>query len=314
MGRDFVSIVMSVYNAEPYLRESIESILGQSHEYFEFIIVDDGSEDGSRSIINEFSDQRLRIIRKENTGLAHSLNLAIDSARADLIARMDADDLAHPQRIEKQVKFMSENPDCAIVGSNAIEINEEGQKIITSNLLEEDSQIREKMINGLKRGKPYTPFYHSSVMFRKTLFLEAGKYPEKVRRTEDVQVFYKMILLGKFSNLKPPYLTYRIHRYSVSRIDPAHIGKFMHTLTRIIQLGEITDAEAYFINSLSKKLDNRDREYFYTLYQVRKLMTNKGQLSTAFRLFTHALRIKPMRLYAYSLLLKALAKRIFLSN
>ena len=108
--KPFVSVVMSVYNGELFLKEAIDSILSQTYKKFEFIIIDDGSTDGSLNIINEYSDERIKIlVNPKNEGLIFSLNKGIELALGTYIVRMDADDISLPQRIEEQVSFMEKH-------------------------------------------------------------------------------------------------------------------------------------------------------------------------------------------------------------
>lgn len=110
---------MSVYNGERFLADAIRSILAQSFGDFEFLILDDGSTDSSRSIIAGFaaSDSRIRPIIRENRGLIASLNQLLEEARAPLIARMDADDISHPERFSRQISFLAGHPDHGVLGT-----------------------------------------------------------------------------------------------------------------------------------------------------------------------------------------------------
>jgi glycosyltransferase involved in cell wall biosynthesis len=113
-----VTVLMPVYNASCYLREAIGSILLQTLRDFEFIIVDDGSTDESRDIINSYPDTRIKVIsHKTNLGLITALNTGIDNARGRYIARMDADDISAPERLEKQVEFMEMNSEIGVLGT-----------------------------------------------------------------------------------------------------------------------------------------------------------------------------------------------------
>src|SRR5437868_2907435 len=121
---------MTVYNSEEYLREAIESILGQTFTDFEFIIIDDGSTDRSADIVNSYSDTRIRFLsNSSNLGLVASLNEGIERARGEYIARMDCDDVSLPERLAKQVTFMDSRPELAASGTWAKEIDEEGNVI-----------------------------------------------------------------------------------------------------------------------------------------------------------------------------------------
>ena len=119
MTKDLISVVMSNYNTdELYLRASIESILNQTYKNFEFIIVDDCSSDNSVSVIESYDDKRIKLIKNpKNMGLTKSLNIAIKAAKGEFIARMDADDISLPQRFEKQVEFLTQNPEYIACGT-----------------------------------------------------------------------------------------------------------------------------------------------------------------------------------------------------
>ena len=113
-----VSVVMSVCNSEPFIRDAIKSILGQTFQDFEFIIINDGSTDGSLQIIQSYGDSRIRITSQENLGLTKSLNKGIGIARGEYIARQDADDISEPSRLEKQVAVLEQNRRAVLVSSN----------------------------------------------------------------------------------------------------------------------------------------------------------------------------------------------------
>ncbi|NHJ46179.1 MAG: glycosyltransferase family 2 protein, partial [Asgard group archaeon] len=113
-----VTVLMSVFNGEKYLREAIDSVLHQTFTDFEFLIINDGSTDNSVEIINSYDDERIHLVHNEqNIGLAASLNKGINLARGEYIARMDCDDINHQTRLEKQVKFMDKNPDIGLLSS-----------------------------------------------------------------------------------------------------------------------------------------------------------------------------------------------------
>ena len=119
-----VSVVMSVFNQEKYLPIAIESILNQTYTDFEFIIVNDGSNDSSNDIILGYKDKRIILIEQENTGLPVALNLAISKTKGDFIARMDSDDISHPSRLKKQLEHLKQNPEMDLIGSSVRIIDE----------------------------------------------------------------------------------------------------------------------------------------------------------------------------------------------
>ena len=126
-----ITVLMPVFNGEKFIRESIASILNQTFPDFEFLIINDGSTDHSLAIIEEYArcDARIRIISRENKGLAATLNEGIDLARGDYIARMDCDDISYPRRLERQLQYMRAHPDCVLCGSLAYGMAENGEKL-----------------------------------------------------------------------------------------------------------------------------------------------------------------------------------------
>src|SRR5690349_10671348 len=122
-----VTVLMPVYNGEPFLREAIDSILQQTWADFEFLIVNDGSTDHTRDIIDSYDDARIRVLdQAQNTGLAKSLNAGLRAARAPLVARQDADDRSHPERLAAQVEFMRAHPEVALAGTQVRVLNKHG--------------------------------------------------------------------------------------------------------------------------------------------------------------------------------------------
>ena len=111
MTSPIVTIIVPIYNGERHLRETVDSLLSQSFGTFELLAIDDGSTDASSKVVQSFKDDRIRLIRKENGGLCDTLNLGIREAKSQFIARNDQDDISTPQRLERQLKVMSENPD-----------------------------------------------------------------------------------------------------------------------------------------------------------------------------------------------------------
>src|SRR5947207_3955675 len=120
-----MSVLMPVYNAKRYIDRAISSILEQTVADFEFVIIDDGSIDGTSHLLERFAktDKRIRLIRQENTGLTRALNRGLGEARGELVVRMDADDVAHPRRLEIQARFLAQNPDCLAVGASILMID-----------------------------------------------------------------------------------------------------------------------------------------------------------------------------------------------
>jgi len=188
-----VSVVMSVYNCEKYIYKSIDSILLQTFTGFEFIIINDGSTDGTLNILREYEkkDNRITIYNQSNKGLTASLNFGIGIAKGKYIARQDADDISLPTRFEKQVYFLENNNAISLLGTNNMEVINGKEKL--GNYYEFD------YIN--KRVFLYSPFAHTSVMFRKEIFVKIGLYNESFKTSQDFEAWMRFAKYGKISML-----------------------------------------------------------------------------------------------------------------
>lgn len=206
-----ISVVMSVYNGEKYLKESIESILNQTERDFEFIIINDGSTDNSLEILREYGgrDNRIKIVSRENMGLIFSLNEGVKLAQSNYVARMDADDISLPERFEKQLRFMEIN-DLAVCGTWAEAVDELGNKIKEMNYTPNLKKIRSFTLI-------HNPFIHSSVMFRKDVFNKVGGYKKLFKNIEDYELWTRIIFKFKSGNIFENLLKYRLHPEQITR-------------------------------------------------------------------------------------------------
>ena len=208
MSQPSVSVMMPVYNAERYVGKAIESILNQKFDDFELVIVNDGSTDGSLEVLQEYAarDRRVRLTSRPNAGLIGSRNELLDAARSDLVACMDADDISLPDRLERQVEYLREHPDCVLVGSRVTIIDPDGESLqIMGQHLEHDA-IDQALMNG--EGQI---IYNPSVMFRKRVALQVGAYRRGFDPAEDLDLFLRMAEVGRLANLPEPLLQYREH-------------------------------------------------------------------------------------------------------
>lgn len=193
-----VSILMSVFNGQEYLRECVDSILGQTYRDFEFIIIDDGSDDRSPEILREYNDSRIRMFRQDNIGLTKSLNRAIGFSRGRYIARIDADEAASPDRLAAQVEFMDSNPDIGLVGSFCLNTNRSDRL----PLKVETPILNKNIRKGLQRTNVIV---HGSVMIRKEVFAAVGLYNEDFKYVQDYELWGRISKLYKMHNL-PKFL------------------------------------------------------------------------------------------------------------
>lgn len=205
-----ISVVMSVYNAEKYLREAIDSILQQSFREFEFIIVNDGSKDGSLSIIQSYNDPRIRLIDNEgNKGLIYSLNTAFKSATGKYIARMDADDISLPQRLAQQFAFMEANPSVGVCSCNYTQFNAEQETAYTA--FTDHNEVFATMFFNCS-------VVHPSLMLRKASLMECDLlFDEKYKYAEDYELWSRLLFKCRFSAVPQTLLRYRLHNQQVTQ-------------------------------------------------------------------------------------------------
>lgn len=207
-----ISALMSVYNGEKFLKESIQSVLNQTFTDFELIIVDDGSTDGSVGIINEFEDKRIRLIKlQENVGLGKALSIGLEHVTGEYVARVDADDLYHPERFQKQLDFLRSNRHISVVDSEIEYFSDEkeieqSERFRNLKLIEEEINSIHKTEHIKKELYHYVCITHSSIMFDKEI-LQLASYND-VQVVEDYDLFYKWNKSGvNFAKLKQA-LTY----------------------------------------------------------------------------------------------------------
>lgn len=255
-----VSVVMSVFNGEKYLREAIDSMLGQTLCDFEFIIIDDGSTDKGLEIIKTYGDPRIIVVEQENTGLAKALNNGIKLARGKYIARMDADDISLPERLEKQYSFLTSHPECVCLGSNADVMNLEGNYLFTSNVPTEWATIKPLL--------PYiSPFFHSSTMFRKDVFSLCGGYNEFIRHHfEDLILWNQMARRGTLRNISDALIKYRLTPASISNRSKKQRKLIDDLLTTFVDDREPTEED---IRKLDAMNTSKSASWKWSNYYLR---------------------------------------------
>ncbi len=275
-----VSVVMSVHNGRPYLAEAVQSILEQSHQELELILIDDASSDGSSLDLAQFArrDPRVRLLRNpENLGLTRSLNRGLAQARGEFIARQDADDVSLPYRLAKQVAALEADPELALIGTGIIEIDARGRQGALSLQPTRQAVIQRKMLFD-------NAFFHPSVMWRRQSFQEHGlAYDPERRYGQDYELFSRAVWRVKVSNLAEPLLLFRAHGGQVSkRAAEDQQALADQTAWRNFQafgLGEeFTREEVALLRRLGVRvqgLSRKERRQQWTLWQ--RLLARLGQ-------------------------------------
>lgn len=207
-----VSVVLPVFNGEKFLDEAITSIRNQTFSHFEFIIINDGSTDQSIEIIKRHaaSDPRIVVVDRENKGLVATLNEGVRLASSDLIARMDADDIAEPDRLMVQYEFMEKNAKVVAAGTAYLLVDERGNPIRKFFPATTNSALQQQ---ALQRA---TPICHPTAIFRKSAFQLIGGYQSNAMLAEDLDLWLRMGEVGDLANVKKILLKYRQHSGSIS--------------------------------------------------------------------------------------------------
>jgi glycosyltransferase involved in cell wall biosynthesis len=271
MPTPVISVVMSVCNGERYLRDAVDSILDQTCEDFEFIIINDGSTDGSREILESYNDGRIFLIHQDNTGLTRALKKGISLSRGEYIARIDADDSAKSVRLEKQLVFLRNNPKVILLGSNCYKVDENGSIVGITDLPVDDLNIKWNLLF-------YNCVCHSTVMFRRKEVENLGGYNATMQYAQDYDLWLRIAKKYSVANLQEPLVNLRvpgagaitfensdeqtqqaerIHLNVLRTLDPAIEGRendvndLKNYMFRNGKLRKIEDAEKLFISIFS---------------------------------------------------------------
>lgn len=211
-----ISVILPVYNGERYLAAAVQSILAQTCADFELLIVDDGSTDSTADIVRQFAaaDARVRVLWQDHGGIVAGLNRGLAEARGELIARMDADDIARPERFAKQVEFLRRHPACVAMGTAMLYVDPEGAPIDTQETETDPDTLLRNLLLLNPDGK--SGLAHPTVMMRRTVVLAVGGYRSNFEATEDIDLWLRLAERGSLGNVAEVLLDYRLHEESVS--------------------------------------------------------------------------------------------------
>lgn len=205
-----VSVVMSVYNGERYLRQAVESILHQTFHDFEFIVINDGSTDGTPEILRSLDDNRIVLVENPHRlGLAQSLNKGLRIAGGKYIARMDADDISYPMRLAVEVQFLDTHSNIALIGTAYASENQTTGKTIVARHPATDLKIRELLCENTK-------FCHGSVMARRECLLSIGGYRSEFPVSQDYDLFVRVAEAYEMANLEEVLYQRHEHPHTAS--------------------------------------------------------------------------------------------------
>ena len=208
-----ITVLMSVYNGMPYLKNAIDSILQQTFSDFEFLIFDDASTDGTSQVLAQYAlkDKRIKIITNDrNYGLGTNLAKGVEMAQTPWIARMDADDIAFPNRLELQLDYIINHPSVSVLGGYAIDIDGQGKTVSERKVPTCDRQIKKLVWTN--------PFIHGTVLLHRESILKVGSYSNQLAKRQDYELWFRCTKADlQFANLPTPLIYYRFTDNTLQR-------------------------------------------------------------------------------------------------
>lgn len=299
-GAPLVSVVTPVYNNERYLEQAVQSILDQTLSDFEFILVDDESTDSSAAILERMSrqDPRIRVFRRPHTGIVGAMNDGLRLARAEFIARMDADDLALPHRLERQVEFLRDHPDHVLVGSRVMLIDPDGAPICEF--------VHETTHEEIDQGHVAMRWtvVHPAVMYRRQVVLDLSGYRGEYESLEDLDLFLRLAERGRLANLPEVLLLYRQHPESMCVTFRDQQNDVRSSVYR-----DLARRRGISINFAPEQYHAPDRSLLQMMRHWGWLALKAGKLATARKYALRVLRGEPLNLESWRLLYCALRGR-----
>lgn len=302
-----ITVLMPAFNAEKYIVTAINSVLAQTFSDFELLIINDGSTDTTEQIINSISDSRIRLINQTNQGIAAALNIGMLNARAELIARFDADDICKANRLEIQFQFLTLHPEYILVGSNADYINIHADFVFTCKM---PAYTTEEI---LQLGIDKCPFIHSAVMFRKKNIIDAGAYNLLAYAFEDHLLWSKIIRQGKTCNLPEALIQVRLNPESVSIDEKWRTKRFHEIKSKTLLKGTITDSEGEELLQILQKQNTVEiKEGSYYSLLGKKYTWDNHQPQKARNYLSKAIRIHPGRMDSYFIVILSFFPKRFI--
>jgi glycosyltransferase involved in cell wall biosynthesis len=291
-----ITVLMPAYNAGGYIHEAIASVLAQSFTDFELLIVNDGSTDQTVDVINSFNDERIVVINQDNLGVAAALNTGLQHARADYIARFDADDVCYPNRLQVQYDFMQRHPEYQVVGSAADYMDVEGHHLF----VQEPAAFSNSQLQHLKYN--VCPFIHSTVLYKREVVVDNGGYNEWAYTFEDHFLWLQILKDQKACNLPEALIKVRLNPESVTIDEKWRPRKFLHIKYSALKKGVITQRDSDRLHQMGREqYSHRIKHGSYYALCGKKFLLNNYQPQKARTHMAKAISIHPLRLDNYLL-------------
>ncbi|MEW4571272.1 glycosyltransferase [Tautonia sp. JC769] len=304
-GTPTVSVQMAAYNAERYVAEAVESILAQTFADFEFLIIDDGSTDQTRAILERYgqADRRIRIISRPNRGIVETRNELLGLGRGEFVAIMDADDVAMPLRLERQVDYLRQHPECLAVGSAVRVIDPDGDPLCVWN---EDALTHEQIDRiHLEGGSRGAVINQPAILMRAAAVQALGGFRRRFEPAEDLDLYLRLAEVGRLANLPEPLLCYRMLPTSAGHArKQEQLNGMWEAIAEARQRRGLPEASPPPEPQPSNLSDLKRNQFVWSWWAIRS-----GQLATArkhaWAYFTH----RPMSLSSWRLLYCAIRGR-----
>lgn len=288
MNKPLVTVLMPVYNAGKYLHEAIESILNQTFADFEFLIIEDGSTDNSLENIKSYNDKRIRLVENgENIKLIATLNKGIELANGKYIARMDADDISLPERLQKQVNFMENHPDVGALGTAFISF---GENFYSETFYPENHfNITVGMLHKMQ-------LCHASTIIRKSFLIENNlQFSYEFPHAEDYDFFYRLSLVSELANLPETLFKRRVHPNQVSEMFGEIQNERSLNIKRIQfkNLGiELSDKQIDVFTKINYYHYEKNEEFLFNVKLILEKLDEANKISSIYNieLFTDYLQ------------------------
>ncbi|MEM9417716.1 MAG: glycosyltransferase family 2 protein [Planctomycetota bacterium] len=294
-----LSVLMAAYNAERYVAETLRSVLSQTYEDFELVIVDDGSTDGTAQILEAFatSDPRVRVITGPNAGVPQAANVGLAACRGEFVARIDADDIAKPRRFEVQLQYMKDH-DLVACGTWHDFIDEHGRLLKLLETPVDDATIQDMALRG--HGSICNP----TSMFRRQALVDLGGYSEDMPVAEDLDCWLRLGEVGKLGNVPECLGQYRLHSTSIS--ERKCIAQREHARIACERAWERRGIQCVFeAASPWRPGEDRDSRHHFAMEYGWWAFKSK-QFKTAAAYGWRSVKLKPWNLAGYKLVMASL--------
>lgn len=303
-----ITVLMPAYNASDYIYAAIESVLKQTFSDFELLIIDDGSVDDTAEIVRSFNDSRIVFIQQKNAGIAMTLNTGLKLARAEYVARFDADDICYPNRLEMQYEFMINNPGYVVVGSDVDYVDVDANFIYAHQApAYTNTQIKSLHYS-------VCPFIHSSVLFKKSV-IPGGGYNEHAHTFEDHFLWLQIASQGKFHNLSQSLMQVRLNPQSLTVDEKWRLKEFISIKYKALKKLNITPYDGEILLAILKKQDNAQiKTGSYHALLAKKFLWNNYQPLLAKQNIKKAIALSPFHFDNYMVLLMSFLPRHIISK